>query len=67
MSRVVARLVLPTDLDDLIRVAAGLARAYPGAVIGDSEDPRVLVVEDPYADDDQILGAATRTPLREAA
>lgn len=55
MSRVVALLALPMDVDDVARVLAGLAKAYPGAVLGDSEDPRVLVVENPFADDADLV------------
>lgn len=60
MSRVVALIALPMDLDDFARVAAGLGRAYPGAVIGDSTDPRVIVVEDPYSPEDGTLIDAER-------
>lgn len=67
MTRVVAILRLPADLDDLARIAAGLSRAYPGAVLGDSSDPRVLIVEDPYTADDRLLGEANRPTLSEAA
>lgn len=55
MTRIIALLALPIDADDLARVAAGLAKAYPGAVIGDRSDPRVIVVEDPYSDEDGAL------------
>jgi hypothetical protein len=66
VSRVVALLALPMDADDMARVLAGLARAYPGAVLGDSADPRVIVVEDPHGHEDGLLVEAKAT-LRAAA
>ncbi|WP_217913273.1 hypothetical protein [Miltoncostaea marina] len=55
MSRVVALVALPMDADDVARVLAGLSRAYPGAVLGDSGDPRIIQVEDPHAPEGEDL------------
>jgi len=45
MPRIVALATLPRDVEDAARVYAGLARAYPGAVLGDTTDPRIVVLE----------------------